>query len=188
MWAAKTAKMGYQWKVGDGRNIKFWEDYWFGSWSLAIQYWEVYFLANEQNKTIADLWDGVSLKVTFRRYFDHSLMMQWLEIRQIAQTITLNNLPDALIWMWEANGVYNVKSMYAVINFGGIKPIDIHCVWKIKVPPKIHFFLWLLFHNKLLTRDNLVKRHNVDDLTYVFVMKLNPVSIFSLTVCLLPIF
>jgi hypothetical protein len=55
-----------------------------------------------------------------------------------------------------------------VVNFGGIQTIDIHCVWKIKVPPKIHFFLWLLSHNKLLTRDNLVKRKNVDDLTCVF--------------------
>jgi hypothetical protein len=96
-------------------------------------------------------------------------------------------MKDALIWMWEANGVYSVKSMYAVVNFGGIKPVDIHCVWKIKVPPKIHFFLWLLFHNKLLTRDNLVKRQNVDDLTCIFLMKLNHVSIFSLNVWLLPI-
>jgi hypothetical protein len=38
-------------------------------------------------------------------------------------------------------------------------------VWDIKVPPKIHFFLWLLAHRKNLTRDNLVKRQNVDDLT-----------------------
>jgi hypothetical protein len=74
-------------------------------------------------------------------------MVQWLEIQQIAQTITLNTEKDALIWMWEANGVYSVKSMYVVVNFGGIKPVDIHCVWKLKVPPKIHFFLWLLFHN-----------------------------------------
>jgi hypothetical protein len=76
MWAAKAAKMGYQWKVGDGKNIKFWEDHWFGSCSLAIQYWVIYFLVNEQNKTIVDLWDGSSLKVTFRRCFDHRLMMQ----------------------------------------------------------------------------------------------------------------
>jgi hypothetical protein len=70
--------------------------------------------------------------------------------------------------MWEASGLYSVKSMYAVVNFGGIKLVDIQCVWKIKVPPKIYFFLWLLFNNKLLTRDNLVKRQNVDDLTCVF--------------------
>jgi hypothetical protein len=34
--------------------------------------------------------------------------------------------------------------------------------------PKNSFFLWLLFHNKIPTRDNLVKRQNVDDLTCVF--------------------
>ena len=36
LWAANAAKMGYQWKVGDGRKIKFWEDHWFGNTSLAI--------------------------------------------------------------------------------------------------------------------------------------------------------
>jgi hypothetical protein len=95
-------------------------------------------------------------------------MLQWFEIQQIAQTISFDGTKDSLIWNWEANGIYSVKSMYAVINFGGIKPVNIHCVWKIKIPPKIHFFLWLLFHNKLLTRDNLVKRQSVDDLTCVF--------------------
>jgi hypothetical protein len=52
--------------------------------------------------------------------------------------------------------------------FVGVLPISVHSVWKIKVPPKIHFFLWLIAQNKLLTRDNLVKRQNVDDLTCLF--------------------
>jgi hypothetical protein len=26
MWAAKAAKMGYRWKIGNGHKIKFWED------------------------------------------------------------------------------------------------------------------------------------------------------------------
>jgi hypothetical protein len=63
LWAAKAAKMGYQWKVGDGKKVKFWEDHWFGNCSLVIQYWEVYFLVDEHNKTIVELWDGESLKV-----------------------------------------------------------------------------------------------------------------------------
>jgi hypothetical protein len=121
MWAAKAAKVGYQWKVGDGRNIKFWEDHWFGSCSLAIQYLEAYFLVNEQNKTIADLWDGSSLKVTFRRCFDHRLMLQWLEIQQIAQTISLNNMKDSLIWMWEASRLYGVKPLSIFNVFGKLK-------------------------------------------------------------------
>jgi hypothetical protein len=95
-------------------------------------------------------------------------MVQWFEILQIAQSIHINNETVALIWMWEATGIYSVKSMYAVINFRGIKTVDIYGVGKIKIPPKIHFFLWLLAHNKHLTRDNLSKRQNVNDLTCVF--------------------
>jgi hypothetical protein len=163
MWAAKAAKMGFQWHVGNGRKIEFLEDQWFGTSNLALQYWDVYILANEQNISIAEAWDGRQLKINFRRCFDHDLMIKWLEIVQIAQTLNLNNEQDTLIWKFEANGMFSVKSMYVVVNFRGVAPVDIHSVWKIKVPPKIHFFLWLIAHNKLLTRDNLGKRQRVDE-------------------------
>jgi hypothetical protein len=52
---------------------------------------------NEQNKTTSNLRDGESLKVTFRRFFDHRLMVQWFEILQIAHTIQLTPDSDALI-------------------------------------------------------------------------------------------
>jgi hypothetical protein len=42
--------MGYAWRVGNGRNFKFWEDQWFGSSRLAIQYWDLYSIINEQGK------------------------------------------------------------------------------------------------------------------------------------------
>jgi hypothetical protein len=35
----------------------------------------VYVLANEQNISIAEAWDGTHLKITFRRCFDHDLML-----------------------------------------------------------------------------------------------------------------
>ena len=60
--------------------------------------------------------------------------------------------------MYETNGVYSSKSMYAVVNFRGIQPVFLPAVWDLKVPPRIHIFLWLLSQNKILTRDNLRKR------------------------------
>jgi hypothetical protein len=112
--------------VGDGRKIKFWEDHWFGTCSLVIQYCEVYFRVNEQTCTIADLWDGEHCNVTFRMCFDHRLMLQWYKIIHIAETLQLVEENDALIWMWEPNGIYSVRSMYVVINFRGILPVNIH--------------------------------------------------------------
>jgi hypothetical protein len=46
--------MGFKWRVGDGKKIKFWEDQWFGSCSLAIQFWDVYCIVHEQGKTVAE--------------------------------------------------------------------------------------------------------------------------------------
>jgi hypothetical protein len=41
-------------------------------------------MANEQSSTVAKLWDGKNLKNTFRRCFDHRLMLQWYEEVKIA--------------------------------------------------------------------------------------------------------
>jgi hypothetical protein len=46
--------------------------------------------------------------------------------------------------------------------------VYVPAVWKIMVPPRVHFFLWLLSKNKLLTRDNLNKRKEVEDKTCLF--------------------
>lgn len=36
MWAASAAKMGFKWHIGNGKKVRFWEDNWLGSTSLAI--------------------------------------------------------------------------------------------------------------------------------------------------------
>jgi hypothetical protein len=54
MCASKAAKMGYRWRIGNGNIIRFWEDRWFGSCSLAIQFWDTYSIVNEKGKTISE--------------------------------------------------------------------------------------------------------------------------------------
>jgi hypothetical protein len=153
MWAAKAAKMGYRWKVGDGRKIKFWEDNWMGSSSLAIQFWELYVIVNEKSATIQELWDGESLKCTFRRTVGERLMNMWDEVVQLATTICFSNEEDNLIWHFSSNEIYSSQSLYKIINNRGVLPIFVSAVWSLKLPPRIHFFLWLLSKNKNLTRD-----------------------------------
>jgi hypothetical protein len=97
MWAAKAAQMGLRWKVGDGKKIKFWEDNWLGSSSLAIQFWELYTIVNEKTGTIRELWDGQDLKCTFRRTVDDRMYRVWMEVVQLASTIVFCDEEDALI-------------------------------------------------------------------------------------------
>jgi len=167
-WAAQAAALGYQWVVGDGKKVRFWEDHWFGNSSLAVQFWQLYTINNEQGATISQVWDGVDLKLTFRRAVSQQLMLQWDELSQIVNSITLSTEEDAIIWKFNSSGQYSVQSLYAVLNFRGVSPIHIPAVWQLSIPPRVHIFLWLLYNNKLLTRDNLQKRRDVADKTCLF--------------------
>jgi hypothetical protein len=168
MWAAQAARLGVKWHVGDGRRVRFWEDQWFGSCSLAIQYWDLYSIINEQGCTIREAWDGTNLKFTFRRTVNKGVMLLWQELLQIASEICFSEEPDQMIWQFSSTGRYSVQTLYAVVNDRGVRQIFTPVVWKIKVPPRIHIFLWLFARNKLLTRDNLAKRRKLDDQSCLF--------------------
>lgn len=56
----------------------------------------------------------------------------------------------------------------AVVNFRGISPVYVPALWKLHITPWVHSFLWLLSHNKLLTRDNLSKRLHLTDESCLF--------------------
>jgi hypothetical protein len=56
MWATKAVRLGYRWKMGNGKRIRFWEDLWLGS----IQFWELYCIVNKKCMIIVELWDEQS--------------------------------------------------------------------------------------------------------------------------------
>lgn len=125
-------------------------------------------LINEKHKSIADLWDGVDLRCTFRRTVGERQENLWLEIIQLASTLNLGDNDDSLIWQFTNNGIYSSQSLYKVINFRGILPVYSPVVWELKIPPRVPFFLWLLSHDKVLTRVNLAKRMKLDSVDCLF--------------------
>jgi hypothetical protein len=73
------------------------------------------------------------------------------------QTVSMTDSDDSPIWLFHSSGVYSVSSFYGIINDGGVIPVHTPAVWKLRIPPRIHVFLWLIANNKLLARDNLQK-------------------------------
>jgi hypothetical protein len=142
LWAFIAAKFGYQWLVGNGKNIKFWEDQWFGSTSLAIHFWE---LCNEQTKSINEIWDGEELRLSFRRCFDEKLFLQWEELKAIVQQLQLTDAPDQMVWKLNSTRVYSSLFLYAVVNFRGVKHVFIPAIWKLNIPPRVQFFSFVNF-------------------------------------------
>jgi hypothetical protein len=82
--------------------------------------------------------------------------------------VHLSDEEDEMIWKFTSKGTYSSQSLYKVINFRGTKQVHVSAVWGIKIPPRVHMFLWLLINNWTLTRDNLTKRRKVEDPTCLF--------------------
>lgn len=97
MWASRAVKMGYKWHVGNGKSIKNWKDVWFGNCPLATQYWDIYFVSNQQNQTIAELWDGNEIRGNLRRTFTGEMMAQWQELLELARSTSFSEEEDQLI-------------------------------------------------------------------------------------------
>jgi hypothetical protein len=144
--------------VGNGKKVMFWEDTWFGSAPLVVQFWELYSKCNKKTKNIAEVWVEGELRLSFRRSFSEEMLFIWEELRVVAEQISITDESDALIWGCERIGVYSSHSFYAIINYMGVTPVYIPVVWSVSVPPKIQLFLWLLVHNKLATIDNLNRK------------------------------
>jgi hypothetical protein len=106
MWTAKAAQMGFRWKIGNGEKVKFWEDNWLGNSSLSIQYWDIYILVNEKTQSVFNLWDGTNLKCTFRRCVDDRLMNPWLEVVQLASTISFSDDGNLLLMVFILLNLY----------------------------------------------------------------------------------
>jgi hypothetical protein len=141
---------------------------WIGNTSLAIAYWPLYIINEQQGKTMHDVWDSETLMLTFRRNVSPSIMNLWWELWTLIESTSLSEEEDHILWTLTSTGKYSVQSLYAVVNHRGVVPQFVSSVWKIVIPPRVQFFLWLLSKNRLLTRDNLAKRREVSDPSCLF--------------------
>ena len=113
MWAAKALKFGYRWVVGNGRKTRFWEDIWFGTSPLSVQFWPLYSICHQRCVTVSDVWEGSNIKLTFSRVFTPAMMEEWYFLEQIIKETTLTGEEDAMIWQYESKGMYSSSSLYA---------------------------------------------------------------------------
>jgi hypothetical protein len=45
-----------------------------------------------------------------------------------------------MVWQFHSFDVYSSQSLYRVINFRGVQLVYIPVVWKLWIPPRVHFF------------------------------------------------
>lgn len=92
-------------------------------------------------------------------------MFNGLDAERIC-SLSLGSTPrdDFLAWRFTKDGIYSAKSWYedvlrrGVDGVGRIVDVNWTRLWKLKVIPKIHQFLWRVMHGILPTCTNLIGR------------------------------
>lgn len=110
----------------------------------------------------------------------------WSKLLDTCAPVTLPESEDKLSWILDKSGVYSVKSIYSAMQVGCKVPYKF--LWKVKIPPRIRTFIWLVLRKSILTRDVLLHRGESVSLNVCFVDKKKRLIICSLNVPLQDIF
>lgn len=128
------------WSVGDRTTISFWYD----------------------------KWGPQVLRQPGTRCINHALSLQGASLLHpdlIPDDLQFNQgQVDILSWNWEVNAHYSARSVYRILTGGGLVRGEFTAIWKYCIPPSVRIFLYLLLHDKLLTREVMVTRcFNIQD-------------------------
>jgi hypothetical protein len=94
--------------------------------------------------------------IPFRRRISPGMPDKWTNIKNSAMNIPRVDIIDEVTWSLTTNKRFSTKSVYQFVetNLAGA---HYKCIWKAKLPLKIKVFMWQLYLDAVLTRENQKK-------------------------------
>ena len=150
-------KKGIQTRVYNGKDTLFWRDRWVGNSPLlntAIS-----------NPSLPDSYRCVE------DYWKPGLGWMWNSLHGFLPSHTLRRLStmlirsddegkDSMCWGLTSNGKFSISSAYDALMPPSLDDPDStwNLIWKLYIPPKIHHFLRLVYHEKILNNMERTQR------------------------------
>lgn len=103
-----------------------------------------------------DNWEEYFVRPLLDREVD--LLNQLIE--EAGSIVLVPEIEDRLTWVHDSIGYFSFKRLSELlINEGGYDvSFAFDKMWKLKVPPKVRNFLWMLVINRIPTKDFLIRR------------------------------
>ncbi|CAL2255075.1 unnamed protein product [Prunus armeniaca] len=154
LYGNSALSKGIKWRVGSGDNVLFWTDRWLSCGPL-YQY-AIIDLSEEMLKlNVGDFLEGV---------WDVNCLRECLPLHIIHLILSVHagfngSGTDRYIWQFTPNGSFSVNSAYSSF-FPAEASVkwDWQFLWRLRLPPKVKTFLWIVCHQKLLTNVQRQKR------------------------------
>jgi len=151
----------FEWKVGNGITVWFWEDVWLQTTTLKALYPRLYSLSCDKGKTVGEVgrWEEDRWRWGLNWRRDR---FQWVsnlesELLSILSMATMcKEAPDHLIWRGDPKGMFTVMTIMTnhVDTRGGV----FNSLWQAKAKPKVLTTPWRILLDKVPTRANLIRR------------------------------
>lgn len=142
--------------VGSGFSVLFWEDLWLGS-VISASFPRLYSFARDKQASVNEIMSLPSLADGLHLPLSEEAFQEYNDLMILLTDINLNDQPDS--WIYKFNkGNYTPKSFYglhfaAVPNHGPSK-----LIWKSKCMSKHKVFAWLVLHDRINTKDMMLRR------------------------------
>jgi hypothetical protein len=150
--------------VGNGQNTLFWLDSWLNG--VALRTLAPTLLNFISKRTIESL--TVAEALTNRRWVQLitggvsvQATIEYLQVWHAVNEIELTDQPDQLIWRWEPDGKFSVRSAYKALHHGSHPIPGSVLVWELWAPLRVKLFLWLGIRRRHWTADRR-QRHGLD--------------------------
>jgi hypothetical protein len=144
--------------VGSGQQTRFWIDVWLGECTLKIQYPKLYKICHDQEISVQAA-AAMEWNLSYRRRFGDTEMKEWEELMTKLEEVNLTNSDDRVCWKLEQSGKYSTRSLYRFITFAGVIDVQMREIWNAKIPLKVQVFLWMAWHDRIQTVQQLRKRN-----------------------------
>jgi hypothetical protein len=164
--ASWVLKKGCIWQIGNGENIKIWEDKW-----INPQPGSVTWSKKPENTTLQKVSDLIDVNSGGWKTQLISQTFYPMEATQIcAIPLTNTQQEDLRCWLGTKDGIYSVKSGYQAIMEWTDNSISHSTssnnssyskwkkLWSLAVPPKQIHLIWRILNNAIPVKENLLKR------------------------------
>ena len=152
--------------MGDGTCVKFWDDVWCRDRPLKEVFPDLYNISRTRDASVSEVMcfvnGRVSWDIQFRRLMNDQESQSLDSFMVLIYSTKVRDVgSDNLCWKPVSSQGFKVSGYYHSISPSTGISFPWKMVWQSKVPPRVAFFSWTAALGKILTIDNLRKRHFV---------------------------
>lgn len=145
LWSNKF----FKWKVNNGKSVRFWTDWWSESACLKESFSQLFSACKFKFITVCDMklvWNS-NFEGLWSRELSSYELLECDTMGSLLNAIRLSTQEDEL--RWENFDRFSTKSCVYVLDRSASQVGPWSLIWKLKIPPRIRYFLWQCGQNKI---------------------------------------